>query len=122
MQFPNEDDPPLVLPGVRPWLISCDESGIDGARFYGFGSIWMSWDRRGRFYADMEALAADHGGARTNGQGGIRTHETREGLPVFKTGAFNRSATCPKARLANIRQRDTRKIASCTRERHAGRS
>ena len=31
----------------------------------------------------------------TNGQGGIRTHETREGLPVFKTGAFNRSATCP---------------------------
>ena len=33
-----------------------------------------------------------------NGQGGIRTHETREGLPVFKTGAFNHSATCPYAR------------------------
>ena len=30
-----------------------------------------------------------------DGQGGIRTHETREGPPVFKTGAFNRSATCP---------------------------
>jgi hypothetical protein len=30
-----------------------------------------------------------------NGQGGIRTHETREGPPVFKTGAFNHSATCP---------------------------
>ena len=30
-----------------------------------------------------------------SGQGGIRTHETREGPPVFKTGAFNRSATCP---------------------------
>ena len=29
------------------------------------------------------------------GQGGIRTHGTREGPPVFKTGAFNRSATCP---------------------------
>ena len=29
------------------------------------------------------------------GWGGIRTHETRERLPVFKTGAFNRSATHP---------------------------
>jgi hypothetical protein len=29
------------------------------------------------------------------GEGEIRTHETREGLPVFKTGAFNRSATSP---------------------------
>jgi hypothetical protein len=31
-----------------------------------------------------------------NGQGGIRTHETREGPPVFKTGSFNHSDTCPK--------------------------
>ncbi len=29
------------------------------------------------------------------GEGGIRTHETCEGPPVFKTGAFNRSATSP---------------------------
>ena len=29
------------------------------------------------------------------GWGGIRTHEGREPLPVFKTGAFNRSATHP---------------------------
>ena len=29
------------------------------------------------------------------GGGGIRTHETRERLPVFKTGAFNHSATPP---------------------------
>ena len=29
------------------------------------------------------------------GRGGIRTHEARERLPVFKTGAFNRSATLP---------------------------
>ena len=33
------------------------------------------------------------------GEGEIRTHETREGLPVFKTGAFNRSATSPQIRL-----------------------
>ena len=31
------------------------------------------------------------------GEGGIRTHGAREGTPVFKTGAFNRSATSPCA-------------------------
>ena len=29
------------------------------------------------------------------GWGGIRTHEERSPLPVFKTGAFDRSATHP---------------------------
>ena len=29
------------------------------------------------------------------GRGGIRTHESLTTLPVFKTGAFNRSATLP---------------------------
>ena len=33
------------------------------------------------------------------GERGIRTLETREGLPVFKTGAFNRSATSPSTNL-----------------------
>ena len=31
-----------------------------------------------------------------NGQGGIRTHDTREGIPVFETGSFSHSDTCPK--------------------------
>src|SRR5687768_16960012 len=31
----------------------------------------------------------------SNGGGGIRTHGTLAGTPVFKTGAFNRSATPP---------------------------
>jgi hypothetical protein len=31
----------------------------------------------------------------TGGRGGIRTHETVARLPVFKTGAFNHSATLP---------------------------
>jgi hypothetical protein len=30
-----------------------------------------------------------------NGQGGIRTHDTREGIPVFETGSFSHSDTCP---------------------------
>ena len=32
---------------------------------------------------------------RRNGEGGIRTHGDPEATPVFKTGAFNRSATSP---------------------------
>jgi hypothetical protein len=32
---------------------------------------------------------------RLSGGGGIRTHEARERLPVFKTGAFSHSATPP---------------------------
>jgi hypothetical protein len=55
----DEPDPPLVE-GARPWLISCDESGIDGAKYYGYGSLWMSWDRRGEFVADIHALAVEH--------------------------------------------------------------
>jgi hypothetical protein len=31
----------------------------------------------------------------TGGEGEIRTHGSCEGTPVFKTGAFNRSATSP---------------------------
>src|SRR5690348_16319851 len=33
---------------------------------------------------------------RIGGRGEIRTRERREALPVFKTGAFNRSATLPR--------------------------
>lgn len=35
------------------------------------------------------------GGSLTSGEAGIRTLGTREGTPVFKTGAFGRSATSP---------------------------
>ena len=35
---------------------------------------------------------------RSHGQGGIRTHGTLAGTPVFETGRFNRSRTCPTPR------------------------
>ena len=38
-------------------------------------------------------------GTLCGGERGIRTPETREGLPVFKTGAFNRSASSPPTKL-----------------------
>lgn len=54
---PKKED----LPDGRPWLISCDESGTDGARYYGFGSLWMSWDRRGDFLADLREIGGLNG-------------------------------------------------------------
>ena len=39
-----EPNPPL---GVRRWLISYDETGLHGVRCYGFGILWMAWQRRG---------------------------------------------------------------------------
>ena len=41
------------------------------------------------------ACGTDRVGGFYGGGGGIRTPETCEGLPVFKTGAINRSATPP---------------------------
>ena len=35
--------------------------GFTGARFYGFGSLWMAWQRRGDFAADIQALRDEHG-------------------------------------------------------------
>ena len=41
--------------------------------------------------------SAENEGKGGGGQGGIRTHEGLAPLPVFKTGAFNHSATPPTA-------------------------
>jgi len=46
----SDDDPPE---GVRRWLVSCDESGVHGSPCYGFGTLWMSWKRRGDVVAYM---------------------------------------------------------------------
>lgn len=53
----------------------------------------------------LPLLKQSFGFAQAGGWGGIRTPETLAGLPVFKTGAFNRSAThpvtahCPEPRV-----------------------
>ena len=33
---------------------------------------------------------------KTGGEGGIRTHDTRKGIPVFETGRFNHLRTSPQ--------------------------
>jgi hypothetical protein len=57
MAHEDDRDPP---PGVQRWLISCDESGVHGARFYGFGTLWMGWQRRGDLQAVMREVRDRH--------------------------------------------------------------
>jgi hypothetical protein len=42
-------DDPKPIPGYRNFLVYCDESGQSGKKYYGFGSLWMPWERRGDF-------------------------------------------------------------------------
>jgi hypothetical protein len=48
-----------LTPPLR-WLISCDESGMHGGRYYGFGSLWMPYQRRGDFLDIIRQLRARH--------------------------------------------------------------
>lgn len=50
----------MNVPGKLIWQIACDESGIDGARYYGFGSLWMKWQRRGDLFRDIEDIRKHH--------------------------------------------------------------
>lgn len=52
---------PAPHAAARPWLVACDESGTHGARYYGFGTLWLPWDRRGDLVRDLEALGERHG-------------------------------------------------------------
>lgn len=47
--------------GKLIWHIACDESGIDGQRYYGFGSLWMKYQRRGDFARGIRELREMYG-------------------------------------------------------------
>ena len=51
----DDEGQDIPVPGYRNYLVYSDESGIHGARYYGFGTLWMPWERRG----DFQALVAD---------------------------------------------------------------
>lgn len=47
--------------GKLIWHVACDESGIDGQKYYGFGSLWMKYQRRGDFSRIIRQLCEKHG-------------------------------------------------------------
>lgn len=51
----DDQSPEVPVPGYRNYLVYSDESGVHRAQYYGFGSLWMPWERRG----DFQALVAD---------------------------------------------------------------
>jgi hypothetical protein len=63
-----------------------------------WGEMWGGYIHPKYLFNYINGLRGNSGGG-----GGIRTHETLSRLPVFKTGAFNRSATPPDARLIETR-------------------
>lgn len=44
----------------RHYLIYCDESGVHGAKLTGFGTLWMTYERRGDFTAIIDGLQSRH--------------------------------------------------------------
>lgn len=50
-----------VRPGSKNYLVYCDESGIGGELYYGFGSLWMPWEARGRFSGMLQELSQRFG-------------------------------------------------------------
>ncbi len=49
-----------TVPGHRNYLVYCDESGMDGVAYYGFGSLWMPSERRGDFAQLIQSLRDRH--------------------------------------------------------------
>ena len=88
--------PTKILPNfeMRRNMLKCSADGLPALKFvYLFNSTWL-----------LKFNLQRH--VKIGGEGEIRTHEAREGLAVFKTAAFNHSATSPSLRMqrsANIR-------------------
>jgi hypothetical protein len=53
-------DDPAAIPGYRNYLVYCDESGQTGKAYYGFGSLWMPYERRGDLTALVSQLCRRH--------------------------------------------------------------
>lgn len=45
----------------RPWLVACNQAGAVGESHYGFGTLWMRYDRRGDFSGAVVAMREDSG-------------------------------------------------------------
>lgn len=56
----DSEDESVFTPGYRNYLVYCDDSGLHGSTHYGFGSLWMPWERRGDFVDIIRSLRERH--------------------------------------------------------------
>ena len=57
---PQPDDEPPLPPPYKNYLVFCDESGVNGTAFYGFGSFWIPYERRGDLHKWVSDLRQRH--------------------------------------------------------------
>jgi hypothetical protein len=50
-----------ITASARPWLIACNQAGVSGETHYGFGTLWMRYDRRGDFHSAFMRVAQEVG-------------------------------------------------------------
>ena len=81
----RDSNPRFRFPGTR---------AFQARPFNHSGTSPTNQDRDARRRGMPPTRAAPPGG-----EGGIRTRDTRTGIPVFETGAFNHSATSPGPKL-----------------------
>lgn len=53
--------PSQSLESNRPWLVACNQAGISGESHYGFGTLWMRYDRRGNFSGSFAQMGEASG-------------------------------------------------------------
>ncbi len=56
----GDEEPDLPVPGYRNYIIYTDESGMHGGKYYGFGSLWIPWERRGDLVGQIRSLREKH--------------------------------------------------------------
>jgi hypothetical protein len=56
----GDDGAESVVPGYRNYVIYTDESGVHGAKYYGFGTLWVPWERRGDLQGQLRELRDRH--------------------------------------------------------------
>lgn len=56
----SDEIPEDEVPGYKNYVVYTDESGMHGAKYYGFGSLWIPWERRGDFQKQFAEIRARH--------------------------------------------------------------
>lgn len=46
---------------TRPWLVACNQAGVSGESHYGFGTLWIRYDRRGDLHGAFVGIAQEVG-------------------------------------------------------------
>src|SRR5687768_10016947 len=80
--------------------VSCPTTRFPGVRLKPLGHLSLNCSEKREARSEKRSKTTERASrfpllACFHGQGGIRTHDTVTGIPVFETGSFSHSDTCP---------------------------